>query len=153
MAIRSLNRLRKLRAAITGIRRLWLVHVRGIVIDPSVSISLSSRMLSARRGSISIGAETLVAFKTLLLTRDPMTGTVAPIRIGRRCFIGGGATIVPGVTIGDEVIVGGGAVVFEDVPSRCIVGGNPARILRRDIVVGRFGRLEGADDNSRRLWR
>ena len=86
MAIRSLNRLRKLRAAITGIRRLWLVHVRGIVIDPSVSISLSSRILSARRGSISIGAETLVAFKTLLLTRDPMTGTVAPIRIGRRCF-------------------------------------------------------------------
>jgi maltose O-acetyltransferase len=77
----------------------------------------------------------------------------APVRIGKRCFIGGGSVILPGVTIGNEVIVGAGAVVFDDVPDRCIVAGNPARIVRRDIAVGRFGRLAGADDNSRRLWK
>lgn len=110
-------------------------------------------MLAGKRGSIRIGADTLVAFKTLLYSRDPATGEDRPVRIGERCFIGGGSTILPGVTIGDEVIVGAGAIVFDDVPPRCIVAGNPARILKRDIVVGCYGRLDGADENTRRMWK
>lgn len=153
MAITSLNKLRRLRLIATGARRWWLGKRHGIDIDPSASISLSSRMLAGHRGAIVVGPESLVAFKTLLFTRDLSTGTVRPIRIGRRCFIGGGSMLLPGVTIGDESIIGAGAVVSEDVPSRSIVGGNPARIIRRDIEVGRFGRLSGADDNTRRLWR
>lgn len=46
-----------------------------------------------------------------------------------------------------------GAVVFCDVPPNCIAAGNPAKIIRTEIIVGKFGRLSGADDNSRRLWR
>jgi acetyltransferase-like isoleucine patch superfamily enzyme len=138
---------------LTGARRRWLAMRRGVIIDPSASISLSSRMLASYRGAIVIGPESLVAFKTLLLTRDPVSGAIAPIMVGRRCFIGGGSMILPGVTIGDESIVGAGSVVVEDVPARCIVGGNPARIIRRDITVGRFGRLAGADEATRRLWR
>ena len=57
--------------------------------------------------------------------------------------------ILPGVTIGDESIVGGGAIVFDDVPARTAVGGNPARILRRDIQVGKFGRFAIANQTSR----
>jgi len=153
MALKSLNSLRKVRAIALAIRRAALRYLDGVDVQPSTSVSLSSRMIAGKRGSISIGADTLVAFKTLLYTRDPRTGEDRPIRIGERCFIGGGSTILPGVTIGDEVIVGAGAVVLEDVPPRCIVGGNPARILKRDIVVGRYGRLAGADDNTRRMWR
>lgn len=153
MALKSLNSLRKIRALALAVWRARLRFVGGVDVQPSTSVSLSSRMIAGRRGSIRIGADTLVAFKTLLYTRDPRTGEDRQIRIGERCFIGGGSTILPGVTIGDEVIVGAGAVVFEDVPSRCIVGGNPARILKRDIVVGRYGRLAGADDNTRRMWR
>lgn len=153
MALKSLNSLRKVRAIALAVRRLMLRHFEGVDVQPSTSVSLSSRMIAGRRGSIRIGADTLVAFKTLLYTRDPRTGEDRPIRIGERCFIGGGSTILPGVTIGDEAIVGAGAVVFEDVPARCIVGGNPARILKRDIVVGRYGRLAGADENTRRMWR
>lgn len=151
--MRSLNNFLKLRRMITGLRRAWLRQVKGIEIDPSTSISLSSRILPGRRGAIQVGAETLVAFKTLLFTRDLVTAEVRPIRIGRRCFIGGGSTIMPGVTIGDESIVAAGAVVFDDVPPQSIVGGNPARLIRSGIRVGRFGRLEGADENSRRLYR
>lgn len=136
---------------VTGIRR-WLLGLRGIDIDPSASISLSSRMIPGRRGAITVGPESLVAFKTLLLTRDLPTGEIRPIHIGRRCFIGGGSIIMPGVTIGDESIVAAGAVVFDDVPSRTIVGGNPAKVIRREIVVGRFARLEGADENQQRLY-
>lgn len=151
--MRSLNNFLKLRRLVTGLRRTWLRRVRGIEIDPSASISLSSRMLPGRRGAIRVEAETLVAFKTLLFTRDLMTAETRPIRIGRRCFIGGGSTIMPGVTIGDESIVAAGAVVFDDIPPKSIVAGNPARVIRSDIRVGRFGRLEGADENTRRLYR
>lgn len=55
---------------------------------------------------------------------------VGRITIGSMVFIGQRATILPGVTIGDNVIVAAGAVVSTDVPSRSIVAGNPARIVR-----------------------
>jgi maltose O-acetyltransferase len=54
-----------------------------------------------------------------------------PITIGADCWIGGGAIICPGVTIGDRAIVGAGAVVTKDVPADAIVGGNPARPLTK----------------------
>jgi maltose O-acetyltransferase len=148
MAVRSLNRFILLRQLLIRCRNLWLRWAAGVHVDQSINLSLSSRLLVGQRGAIEVGADTLIAFKTLIYTRDPRSGAVRPVRIGQRCFIGGGSMILPGVTIGDECIVGGGAVVFEDVPSRSIVGGNPARILRRDIKVGRYGRLEGADAAS-----
>jgi acetyltransferase-like isoleucine patch superfamily enzyme len=50
------------------------------------------------------------------------------IRRGAR--IGGGATLCPGIEIGEEAFVGAGAVVTKDVPPRTIVYGNPARPVR-----------------------
>ena len=55
--------------------------------------------------------------------------------IGKNCLIAINSTILPGVTIGNEVIVGAGAVVTKDVPSNCIVAGNPARIIRQGIKM------------------
>ncbi|MDZ3833688.1 MAG: DapH/DapD/GlmU-related protein [Sphingopyxis sp.] len=151
--LRSLNSLRRVRSLVTEARRRWLIYGGRVEIAQSASLSLSSRFISRRLGAVSVGADTLVAFKTLILGYDAASGRHAPVQIGERCFIGGGSVILPGVTIGNEVIVGASSVVFDDVPDRCIVAGNPARIVRRDIVVGRFGRLMGADDNSRRLWK
>lgn len=153
MALNSLNQLRRLREVLISARRRWLRARLGVDLDRSASISLSARLRPGRRGSITVGAETLIAFKTLIYSRDFLSGEDRPVKIGRRCFIGGGSVILPGVVIGDESIVGAGSVVFEDVPPRTIVGGNPARVLRRDIEVGPMGRLKGADENSRRLWR
>lgn len=152
MGIKSLNSLRPLRLALTGLRRRWLGLAHGIRIAPDASISLSSRMVSARRGLITVGPGSLVAFKTLLLTRRT-DGGVAPVTIGRNCFIGGGSVLMPGVTIGDGAIVGAGAIVTQDVPPRCAVGGSPARVLREGLNTGRFGRLDYADENTRRLWK
>ncbi|WP_018262804.1 sugar O-acetyltransferase [Methylobacterium sp. WSM2598] len=53
--------------------------------------------------------------------------TGRPVRIGANCWIGGGALILPGVTIGDDAIVGAGSVVTRDVPAGATVVGNPAR--------------------------
>lgn len=51
-----------------------------------------------------------------------------PIVIGFNVWIGGGALILPGVTIGDDAIIGAGAVVTRDVPAGSTAVGNPARI-------------------------
>ncbi|NEU11785.1 sugar O-acetyltransferase [Methylobacterium sp. BTF04] len=51
------------------------------------------------------------------------------IRIGRNVWIGGGALILPGVSIGDHAIVGAGSVVTRDVAEGATVVGNPARLL------------------------
>lgn len=53
-----------------------------------------------------------------------------PIRIGNNVWIGGGAIILPGVTIGDHSVIGAGSVVVHDVPAAKVVAGNPVRILR-----------------------
>lgn len=147
----SLNRFLALRKIVLDARRRWLGLARGTRIAPSARISLQASLVTGERGAITVGEETLVAFKTLLIARQP-DGVVKPIRIGRRCFIGGGSTILPGVTIGDEAVVGAGSIVREDVPSRCIVAGNPARILSENIEVGPYGRFTYADENQKKYY-
>ena len=53
-----------------------------------------------------------------------------PVRIGRNCWIGAGAVILPGVTIGDNTVVGAGSVVTRDLPANVVAVGNPCRVLR-----------------------
>ena len=53
-----------------------------------------------------------------------------PVHIGRNCWIGAGAVIVPGVTIGDHTVIGAGSVVTKDIPSGVVAVGNPCRVLR-----------------------
>ncbi|MBI5105865.1 MAG: hypothetical protein HZB46_12955 [Solirubrobacterales bacterium] len=65
-------------------------------------------------------------------------GEARPVRIGDGVFLGTGATVLPGVSIGARSLVAAGAVVAESVPENCVVGGNPARVIRH------FDRARGA---------
>jgi maltose O-acetyltransferase len=82
---------------------------------------------------ISIGDDAVISLGVMVLAHDASTrrhlgySRVAPVRIGRRAFIGARAVILPGVTIGDDAIVGAGSVVRRDVPAGTVVAGNPAR--------------------------
>ena len=54
-----------------------------------------------------------------------------PVHIGRNCWIGAGAVILPGVTIGDNSVIGAGSVVTKDIPENVVAVGNPCRVLRK----------------------
>lgn len=53
-----------------------------------------------------------------------------PVHIGKNCWIGAGALIMPGVTIGDNSVIGAGSVVTKDIPSNVVAYGNPCRVAR-----------------------
>jgi maltose O-acetyltransferase len=53
-----------------------------------------------------------------------------PITIGDNVWIGGGASIMPGVTIGEDSVIGAGSVVTRDIPPRSLAVGSPAKVLR-----------------------
>lgn len=87
---------------------------------------------------VHIGAGTqigpLVQIYTADHPRDPETRRSGaefgkPIRIGRNVWIGGGAILLPGVTVGDDAIIGAGSVVTRDVPAGATVVGNPAKVV------------------------
>jgi maltose O-acetyltransferase len=51
-----------------------------------------------------------------------------PIRIGRNVWIGGGAIVLLGVSVGDDALIGAGSVVTGDIPAGAVASGNPARV-------------------------
>ena len=89
-------------------------------------------------GGVDIGDETLIAPNVSLLSSghplEPLDRrrrvTAAPIVIGRNVWIGAGATVLQGVTVGDDSVIAAGAVVAHDVPPSTLVGGVPARVIR-----------------------
>lgn len=81
-----------------------------------------------------------VVFATLnhgLAPEDRGTTYPAPIVLGRNVWVGSNATILQGVTIGDNAIVAAGAVVTHDVPADTIVGGVPARPIKKIVSAGK----------------
>jgi maltose O-acetyltransferase len=54
----------------------------------------------------------------------------APITIGSGAWLGGGAIVCPGVTIGRDSVIGAGSVVTRDVPGGVLAVGNPVRVVR-----------------------
>jgi len=88
-------------------------------------------------GGITIEDDVLIAPKVSLLTESHPVApaarhalTVAPIHIKRNAWIGANATIMPGVTIGENAVVAAGAVVTRDVPDGTVAGGIPARTIK-----------------------
>ena len=65
-----------------------------------------------------------------------------PIGVGNNCWLGGGVSILPGVTIGDNTIIGAGSVVTKDIPANVIAVGNPCRVLRSITADDRLAFLD-----------
>lgn len=90
------------------------------------------------QGGITIGDGALIGHNVVLATLNHdlspekrSTMHPAPIVIGKNVWIGSNATILPGVTIGDGAIIAAGAVVTGDVPENTVVGGVPAKFIKK----------------------
>lgn len=110
-------------------------------IDPSARISFGAKMDKTNPRGVHIASESYIASGVIIFTHDFSRGIHKDTYVGHRCFIGANAIIMCGIYIGDSAIVGSGAVVTRDVPSNCIVAGNPARIIKENIQTKKFGQL------------
>ncbi|WP_430489187.1 DapH/DapD/GlmU-related protein [Rossellomorea marisflavi] len=89
------------------------------------------------RGGIHIGDCSLIGMNVNIATlnhgldmKTRNTTYASPVTIGKNVWIGSGATILPGVTIGDRAVVAAGAVVTKDVPEGTVVAGVPAKVVK-----------------------
>lgn len=108
---------------------------KNITIGKNVFINSGCRFQD--QGGIVFGDGALIGHNVVLATlnhgflpEERSTTYPAPIIIGKNVWIGANATILPGVTVGDNAIIAAGAVVTKEVPENTVVGGVPARILK-----------------------
>lgn len=109
---------------------------KNITIGKNVFLNMGCKFQD--QGGIFIDDGALIGHNVVLATlnhamdpADRATMIPAPIHIGKRVWIGANATVLPGVTIGDGAVVAAGAVVTKDVPENTVVGGVPARVMRK----------------------
>lgn len=114
-------------------------------IHETAQLSLSCKLDRTFPLGVHVGRDSYIAFEARVLTHDMTRGLYLHTRIGANCFIGGRSLILPGVEIGDGCVVGAGSIVTKSVPPGTLVAGNPAKVLREGIEVGRYGRFLDAD--------
>jgi maltose O-acetyltransferase len=159
------------------VRKLWIVYLKRILghlgkgsvvylgvkistprqvfIGDCVSIAPNAYLGASSQGSITIGDRCAIASGTRIVTAThdshvlPVSrvGINKSVIIGEDVWIGTAAIILPGVTIHDGAIVAAGAVATKDVPPDCMVGGVPARLIKK--LESREKRLEMGRKHSK----
>jgi maltose O-acetyltransferase len=113
----------------------WCDYGFNICLGTGVFLNFNCVILDV--AAVTIGDKTQIGPGVQILTADhPRDASERasgrefgrPIRIGRNVWIGGGAIILPGVSIGDDALIGAGSVVTRNVPPGATVVGNPARL-------------------------
>jgi|SRR5690606_32064906 len=139
-----------------------------------VKIGKNNRIVSCRHGMfgsepylVSIGDDCLFSGDIQFLTHDgsldifrkeiPNAFIYKPVKVGNNVFIGFRVTIMPGVTIGDNVAIGAGSVVTKDIPANCVAAGVPAKVLRtydeyKAKMIPQLDTINGLDSAEKREY-
>lgn len=113
---------------------LTAVRPHNVKTGKNVIVMPGCLMMSA--GGITIDDGAMIAANVQLISNNHdlhqrQIITCKPVHIGKNAWIGAGATILPGVTVGDNAVVGAASVVTKDVAPDTIVAGNPAKFIKR----------------------
>ena len=113
-----------------------LTAIRPHMVHIGNNVVVMNGCLMMAAGGIFIGDGAMLAANVQLLSNNHDLAerqiiTCKPVRIEARAWIGAGATILPGVTVGENAVVGAASVVTRDVAPDTIVAGNPARFIRK----------------------
>lgn len=105
------------------------------MVNIGYNVMVMNDCLMMARGGITIDDDAMIAANVQLISNnhdlhDRVVLICKPVHICRKAWIGAGATILPGVTIGENAVVAAAAVVTKDVPANAIVAGNPAKIIK-----------------------
>tara|TARA_R110002153_G_scaffold119661_5_gene264752 strand:+ start:7153 stop:7575 length:423 start_codon:yes stop_codon:yes gene_type:complete len=137
----NLNKFIKIQRLVVGLRRSFYQKFWGMDIHDSVVFSMTAKLDKTHPKGMHIGKNTYIAFGASILSHDMVRALKLDTHVGENCFIGARSIIMPGIKIGNGCIVAAGAVVVKDVPSGSIVAGNPAKVIKTDIVTTKFGVL------------
>jgi acetyltransferase-like isoleucine patch superfamily enzyme len=120
--------------------RIWVGDGAHCVLEDCY---ISANMLAIIRHGLTIGAGSAISWDCRFLDDDWNTlcypgKQVKPmqITIGKRVWIGSNVSVFKGVTVGDGCVVASGSVLTGSYPTNCMIGGNPARVLREYIRWG-----------------
>tara|TARA_B100001059_G_C17835385_1_gene587708 strand:- start:2263 stop:2751 length:489 start_codon:yes stop_codon:yes gene_type:complete len=137
--------------------RLFKLRIQGYKnIHSNVVLERNLNLDRVDPSGITIKSGCLIASGTSILChehvyRDPNNfdlPLLKPVEIGERTFVGVGATILPGVTIGSDCIIGAGSLVSKDIPSGCLAVGVPAKVIRTNLKMNNKAILIQSDDSS-----
>ena len=117
------------------------------IVDAELVCEPGGQLLIGEHSAFNYGSS-IVAAKSVTIGRSCMFGSmsrvsdrlgdrIAPVVLGEEVWLGHGAMVLPGVTIGDRSVVSAGSVVSENVPPNSLAIGNPARAISLDVRRGR----------------
>jgi acetyltransferase-like isoleucine patch superfamily enzyme len=129
------------RFCIHGGLRLRLYRWMGVTIGQHAYIGMDTWLDDQFPELIRIEDDVVISFRVTVVVHDDarrmdrieagqLEGTVAPVVLKKGCYLGAGALVLPGVTVGEKAVVAAGAVVTRDVPPNVVVGGVPAHVLK-----------------------
>lgn len=128
--------------------RNFNLRLKGYRLEPSVIIEGAVRLDRLNPKGVIIGANTLIARGSVILSHSHVHRTKENLPIfmdtyiGDNCFIGNNVIVNPGVKIGNNVIIGDGSVVTKDMPDFCFAAGNPARVIKENVGIEKYGTLK-----------
>lgn len=103
---------------------------RGVLMSPGSRISASDEIVIGDGVMLANGAYITDSDWHTLYDRIQRDDRVTPVHIGNNVWLGDHATVLKGVTVGENSVIAAGAVVTKDVPSNVVVAGNPAAVVK-----------------------
>lgn len=133
--VRMLENIKTLVKRMTGEVPVTVLAKRGLKVGKNLNRQQGSYIDPTHCFLIEIGNNVTLSVRVTILAHDASTKMVTgytkigKVIIGDNVFIGANATILPGVTIGNDCVIGANSVVTHDIPANSVVVGNPAKVI------------------------